>query len=530
MLIGFIMVALCVSAQPKLSKSFKTSTTKPYQVVDAQMKQYFTDNKGFSYSIKTSGDDVTLQKFDILSMKEVVRKEYHDGPPYNKAIDVVEIGDKFFYLYESFNKKEETKSVYVREFFTEDCSLGQERMLLTSDGDVANGPITESIGVWGMKGGPPFSVYKSFDDSKIMINYRRKPLLKNGSENKDLLGFFVFDSSLEPIWGREIEMPYTEQEMNNLAYTVSTDGTVYMMSLHRMKKNFRLLTIPEVGKLTVKIIDSENFMFKHLYMAENKDGQLDFLGFYANGLEYKFWEGSIGNLSFNTNGIRYFKLSKEGEILANKDIEFPIELINKYESGRQQDKNEKRESVGKAGIRDVVLRKFTVNPDGSVFILGEQYYYSQKLNPKNYQMTYKFHYGDLVAAKLNAKGEVQWMKKLPKNQFGTQGKGGMGIAYLEGDDSHYILFLDNVKNADIEPDESPASHFDGKGGYLTAYKIDDATGNYTKHTLYNSVEVKGVKTYQFATTRIFEAMDNVLLVEVYIKDKKDMMIKMELVN
>jgi hypothetical protein len=39
-----------------------------------------------------------------------------------------------------------------------------------------------------------------------------------------------------------------------------------------------------------------------------------------------------------------------------------------------------------------------------------------------------------------------------------------------------------------------------------------------------------VKTYQFQTTRILEAMDNVLLVEVYIKEKRDMMIKMELVK
>jgi hypothetical protein len=145
-------------------------------------------------------------------------------------------------------------------------------------------------------------------------------------------------------------------------------------------------------------------------------------------------------------------------------------------------------------------------------------------------MTYKFYYDDLVATKLNANGEVLWMKKLPKRQFGSAGKGGMGIAYLEGNNSHYILFLDNVKNADIDINEVPAKHVDGMGGYLTAYKIDDATGNYSKHTLYNSLEVNGVKTYQFQTTRILEAMDNVLLVEVYIKEKRDMMIKMELVK
>ena len=530
MLISFITVALFVSAQPNLSKDFNISASEPYKVVDAQNKQYFTDNSGFTYSIKTNEDNVIVQKFDIQTMKEVARNEYKDTPPYNKAIDVVQIGDKFYYLYESFDKKTDKKSVHVKEFFTKDCSFDNDRILFTSNGDVANGPVSESIGYWGIKGGPPFTVYKSFDNSKIMINYRRKPISKKDAKNYDLLGFFVFDSSLELIWGREVKMPYTEEEMNNLAYTVAADGTVYMMSLYREKQDFRLLTIPIAGDLTVTVIDRGDFMFKNLYMKENKEGNIDFLGYYANGLDFKFWEGSLGNLSFNTNGIKYFEISKQGEILKSKDIEFPLELINKYESGRQKNKNEKREEVGKAGIRDVVLRQFTINPDGSIFILGEQYHYTQTFNTRTYQMTYQFFYDDLVATKLNAKGEVEWMKKLPKRQFGTRGKGGMGIAYLEGNESHYILFLDNVKNADIDINEVPAKHADGRGGYLTAYKIDDATGNYTKHTLYNSLEVTGIKTYQFQTTRILEATDNILLVEVYIKGKKDMMIKMELVN
>ncbi|MFK5856690.1 MAG: hypothetical protein QM503_11210 [Bacteroidota bacterium] len=530
MLISLIMVALFITAQPNLSKDFKISTMEPYDVVDAKSKQYFSDNKGFVYSIKTNDDEVITQKFDIQSMKEVARNEYKDTHPYNKAIDVLQIGDKFYYLYDSFNKKAKKKLVYVREFLTKDCTLGDERILFTTDGEVANGPAIEGAGVWGLKAGPPFKVYSSFDSSKIMINYRRKPLKKNDDKNHDLLGFFIFDSSFKLIWGKEVKMPYAEGDMNNLAYTIGADGTVYMMSLHRDKGDFRLITIPEDGKLTVNNIKSGNFMFKDLYMKENKDGNIGFLGYYANGWDFDFWNGGLANLSFNTNGIRYFELSKQGEILSKKNVEFPIKLINKYESGRKKKKNDKREEAGEAGIRDVVLRQFTVNPDGSIFILGEQYFCIKTYNVKSHSMTYEFYYQDLVATKLNAEGEVQWMKKLPKSQYGVKGRRGMGIAYFEGNNSHYILFLDNVKNADIGIDEVPAKHVDGKGGYLTAYKIDDATGNYSKHVLYNSLEVNDVKTYQFETTRILEAMDDVLIVEVYKKGKEDMMIKMELVD
>jgi hypothetical protein len=117
------------------------------------------------------------------------------------------------------------------------------------------------------------------------------------------------------------------------------------------------------------------------------------------------------------------------------------------------------------------------------------------------------------------------MKKLPKRQIGAKGRGDMGITYFEASDSHYILYLDNIKS-----DEEPSRHQDGRGGYFMAYKIDDITGNYSKHPLYNSLKINDIETYQFKTSRIVEAEDNILLVEVYIKGKKDMMIKMELIN
>jgi hypothetical protein len=50
----------------------------------------------------------------------------------------------------------------------------------------------------------------------------------------------------------------------------------------------------------------------------------------------------------------------------------------------QKNENENREEDGKAGIRDIELRQLTVNPDGSIFILGEQYYYKVTYNSKTY--------------------------------------------------------------------------------------------------------------------------------------------------
>jgi len=68
------------------------------------------------------------------------------------------------------------------------------------------------------------------------------------------------------------------------------------------------------------------------------------------------------------------------------------------------------------------------------------------------------------------------------------------------------------------------------GGYLTAYKIDDATDNIEKHTITDVRDIKGTEAHQFRASRIFDAGEKTFLLEIYIKGKEDTMLKMELVK
>lgn len=527
LVLSFLCVAIFISAQ-NLSNDFNVSLSKPYEVVDARDKFYFSDNKGFAYSVKTVEEKVTLQKFDVQNMKEVARKAYAVDVPYNRGVEILQVGDKFYYLFESLDKKSQKRSLHLREVLIDECEFGKEQSLITSEGAIVNSQNELRPGFMGVGTGSPFIIYKSFDESKILVTYRRKPISKRDAINYDLLGFYVFNTSLELQWGKEVKMPYTEKEMNNIAYTVAKDGTVYMTSLYTESEHLQLIKIPETGELSVSDIEGlgEDFYFKKLVVEENFDGNFNMAGYYYQGftsLDFWFDKTSIQN----TKGIKYFEISKEGKTLKSSTIEFPIKLINKYSSKYQQKKNTKKKNNDKAGLRNLSLREFTVNPDGSLFLLGEEYYIEIEYRGQSNSRVYTYNFRDLVAAKINPDGEVAWMKKLPKRQEGKKGKGGLGVSYLRGTDSHYILFLDNVKNAEIGINEIPEKHKDGLGGFLTAYKIDDATGSFTKHTLYDSKEVKGTATYQFNTTRILKATDNILLAEVYIKGKKDAIIKME---
>ena len=322
-------------------------------------------------------------------------------------------------------------------------------------------------------------------------------------------------------------MPYTEKEMNNIAYGVTKDGNAYMLAYINASKTFELLNITSDLKIKPNKINLDGtFFFQELKLKETADGNLICIGFYANGVDFKMNWGGSGALSLNTNGILSFTIDKTGKVISKYDLAFPIELINQYESKRAKEKNDKREGEGKAGINDLKLIDVVYGTDGSTIIIGEQQYVRNEMYGTS--MRNIWYYADMVATKFDSKGTVLWMKKLPKTQIGLQGKGGLSVRYIKGQGASYLLYLDNVKNANLKLEEVPEKHTDGKGGYLTAYKIDDATGAIEKHSIFDITDIKGTEAYQFRTPRIFDAADKVFMLEVYIKGKEDTMIKMEL--
>ncbi|MDH5368297.1 MAG: hypothetical protein OEW67_15065 [Cyclobacteriaceae bacterium] len=529
-LLFILLVSSTLFGQPKLSQDFRVTTGTPYQVVDAQNKEYFSDGDKSVISVKTRGALVIVQKFDVESMKEIARNEYEDFPKYSKVQKVLQLGNKLFYIFEAFNKSEDTFTVYSREVDMTNGTMLAIKKLFTTNRVVVNGPNPEGLlASFGMVFGSKFTVYKSFDNSKILINYRNKPLTRRDAENYDELGFYVFDANLEKQWGKEVKMPHTEKEMNNLAYVVGKNGTAYMLSYLNEAEKFELITVKKDAELTNKIIEIDaSLKFKEFYVKEEPNGNLSCTGYYANGIEYKYGFGSGLNAVFNVNGIYNFSLTASGDLKNIVNHEFPIELINQYQTDRSQSKNEKREEAGKAGIADLKLRELMVDEANNKIYVGERYHTITKRTGQT--TTTSFYYGNMVITKLNSAGEIVWENKLPKSQVGTRGRGGMGAIYIKGKDAHYLLFLDNVNNADISLNEKPKKHADGKGGFLTAFKIDDKTGAIEKHSILNVLDINGIEAFQFATSRILEVKDGVFLLETYIKGKKDTMIKMELLK
>jgi hypothetical protein len=517
--------------QLKLSDDFATSTGTPYKVVDAADKQYFADGKGNSISIKTQDKKVTIQRYDVASMKEINRHEYEDLPADSKVEKIIMSGGHLYYFY-STPTKNKTVTLNVREISLADGTFQPTKVVLESKGDLAQ--ITTAENPFGVKGyggfwGPVklFEVIESTDKSKLLIRYRRKPLQRSDDVNYDILGFYSFDTNLVKAWGDEFKMPYTEKVMNNLSYAISKDGILYMLAYINDTKEFELLIINGAPKIQTIRLDIDNALyFQSIVMTEDLEGNLVCTGYYANGIEFKVsWTGNMA-MVVNINGILRFKLNKKGLLLEKNKYDFPIALINEFESASAKEKNTNREADGKAGIADLKIVTITTDADGSTFILGEQTYSrSQSSGTSN---TIVFYYADMIATKIDKNGKLLWMVKLPKTQWGTRGRSGNGVKYIKGDGFHYFLFVDTKKNANITKDVAPVAYVDGRDGFLTAYKVSDIDGKFERLNVLNLENVNGIEAFQFATSRIFDLSSKVFMIEIYMKGKEDTMIKIQL--
>lgn len=553
-------------SQVKLSKDFTVEAGKPYPVIDALSKQYFSFGNNKSISIKTEEESVTIQIFDASTMTEESRTIYKDLPKDFRLQRIIQSKNTLYYMYAELNKSDKTYSLFSREIDINKGTFETAKKLFTTTRPITmcnkdidgKTPVSEIPNPFNMNNGSvQFDVFQSFDKSKVLIQYRVKPVEKSDSKNKDIIGFYVFDDKMEEIWGKETTMPHTEKEINNLAYTVDSEGNAYAMVYLNEQKKFELLKFQKSSDIEVYPLNiNGDLVFQRFNLLEDLNGNIMCAGYYATGIEYHMKTDMKLNYGstqvFNTNGIYCFKMNTKGEVSDLWDFEFPLELIQQYNSEKQQEKNAKKEALGKAGIPDLKMVEFFTQDDGSYIIIGEQQFrlittgFNSALNPNpsvgvgsamktTTSDEFTFGYEDIIITKISSEGEIVWQKRLPKKQVGSSGsnanpyfEGQMSFKYAEGQDSHYLLFIDNPKNSDLTLNQDPFVHQNGRGGYLTAFRLSDTDGTVERHTVADLLDLDGIKAYQFKVTRINNVADKTFLLEVYKKDKEDAMIKITL--
>ncbi len=437
--------------------------------------------KKFSADLKTTGmETVNLDDMPDGAMTETF----------------VTMKNNTWWIYSAWDRDAHMESLHARKMNLKALSVGTDQKLLESPHKLVGGAMVGfGIPIGGMGYGK-YNFNFSSDSSKLMVSYTLKPEEKKDSKSYEIDGMFVFDENMKKVNGGEFTMPRTEAMMDNDDYEVDGNGNMYMVSkvYEEERKESKDKTTPnyhfEIAKYAPgtkkpQIIPFalENGFAKSILLVDDSRGNVYCSGFYSKTVHGP------------TTGAFMLKL-EAGKTTFSKYqkgyYDFPVDVLKSFESARTQAKIEKKEEQGKdVGSARLTLRDFLIRPDGSVTIVGEEYWMEVYYTYNNGHMEEhrKYHYNDIYAMTIDASGALLWVKKIPKTQTGSSGVGGMSYKFFVKGSDMYLFYLDNAKNATLSVENAPAAHTDGLGGILICIKVE-ASGKDSRTVLFDSREVE----------------------------------------
>lgn len=532
LLVCLAILCLVSKAQYTEPENFSFEVSKPYKVVDAESKKYFyKDNHVLS--VKLQKKFIIVQKFDTKTMKEVFNKRL--TVPNSDIEDIVQFGNHFLVLYSVYNRGNESEQLFYREInFERGTWLGSAKRIVQTDGKVG-GDIAQAHPFWGgFTKANKFNFQYSKDRSKMMVQYRMVPDIKNDSKSFDKIGFLIIDADLKPVYDEIVTMPYTEKKMENLDFAVDNTGSAFVLAKvykddsgrERVKgsddSNYDIELIKydfKTAKLTSTPVVLEGQYINKGWLQESPTGDMICSGLYTSRVNSK-----------GADGLFYAKLGPDGKMHGLRSFEIPLEVLNQYVSKRKRKSNDKKDEKGTAEFEFLYLNKIVFQADGSVLLLGEQYYFEENESRMGVvtMTSYTHYYNSILATKISPSGRMEWMVKLPKAQQGNKKPGALSFKHIKRNDQHYFLYVDNARNLNLPIEEAPRSHVDNTFGFLTTFVVDDKTGDMSQQTILDMKDAHGTKLYQFSPSRLLQVGEDEFLFEAYKKDNQDVLVKITL--
>ncbi len=465
---------------------------------------------------------LSFQKFDnklhLVSEKEA---ELTEMPSHYDSECMLQIGEKSFWFFSTWDRSENREGLYAQEIDLATGMLkGAAKEILHSTKLVKFQLFSGGAGLdYGYGSTNKWKVYYSYDKSKILVKYRAR-LNKRDDDSNNEFGLFVFDTNLNLIWGRETEMSIEGVTLNNEDYQVDNQGNVYTMANQRNKES-RLNELAVLkwskGEEKPQVIPFD-FAGKYVSSAiisEDPKGEIIVSGYYS--------KNRIGG---DVDGVFIQKLNTATNKMENikKGLyEFPLDVLKSYESARTRRRIERKSKKNGAEAPNLKLKDVSIKEDGSIQVIGEESHvvYTTNYNGRTTTTTVTYYYDDIMAMSIAPDGELQWVKKIPKEQRGSGRGGGFkmfggGSSDVVGEMSYkqftfkkncYFFFMDHKDNLELRPNETPSTFVDGKKGVMVVVKVDEH-GKMTKSELFNTKEEK----IRLTVTDFDEAGDNQIIV------------------
>jgi len=324
----------------------------------------------------------------------------------------------------------------------------------------------------------------SRDKSRFMVYYD----LPYSRREEESFGFHVFDENLDPLWAKEVTLPYRDKLFAVLDYRLSNAGNVYLLGKRYKDKvkderkgkanySYHVISYLSQGE-TVKehSLAIEGKFLNDMNMIINDGESIVCGGFYSD------------EETDNAKGVYYLRLDEAtSDIVVKEFNELSIEMMTegwrKGEARNALAKDAKGKNVELEGYRLVDL---IIKESGGAIFIGEQrklHEGSRKTINNTYKNNDMYRYHELIVLNLSADGDIIWSSKIPKMQR-SYNDGGAYLSYILAvvDDKFHFVFNDHINN--MEGSGKKQKEFDFDKDSVVSMVTMDEEGNQKRVVLF----------------------------------------------
>lgn len=353
----------------------------------------------------------------------------------------------------------------------DDFNFSEKVLLSIPSKEVAN-PL--AVSKYNRKFGNGFSTATHFNEDKsafaITIHHRK------GKEEQYKI--YLFGTDLRP----QLKYDFSEQiaDKNYAFENIATSKdlkTLYLMGKAFFKKRrfdpkerryqYELIKITDTGHSRQEFTEEGKFpeSLKPILI----DNKLVGVGFYADRKDNRY------------NGLAYFELHPQTLAVQSKKYNAFSKQFMEDKFGREVD----------ATLKNLIFKDVHITPNNDIVFSAEEYFVTEgeDFDGDTRRMVDRFHYNDIVCAKLNTSGEMVWARNINKSEV-TQGDAAYASYSAHGKDGDMYFFI----NSGEHPQTLGAHRILFKQGYsrnpnMFVIKIDGA-GDLSYKKLIDDKEIR----------------------------------------
>ncbi|MBM1105373.1 hypothetical protein JQC67_04385 [Aurantibacter crassamenti] len=312
---------------------------------------------------------------------------------------------QIYLLFLDYNIGTESYDYVVHRSPMDEFNFTEETIL-----SIKSDPVREPLGrnYYNRKFTSGFTSSVLFNDEKSAFVISTH--FKKGKIDQHLI--HLYNASLDKLMTYDFSETAEEKNYSfeNVVFSQDLDE-VYIVGKAYFKKRrftakerkfqYEMIQITRNGALTQSFDDFSRF--SEGLKPIMKNGKLFCVGFYADRKDDRY------------NGLSYFEMNP-----------LTLELkTKKYNPFSDQFMNDKFGREGDKEIKNLVFKNLSITNDGSILFNAEEFFVTNSVQSNSSGGRVKverFHHNDIVSAKLNASGDIVWVRNINKAEV-TQGDG-----------------------------------------------------------------------------------------------------------